>query len=90
MLYAAGGSFWVLSPSQGAAEGVRSRDNPPTQPRPVEAHLGTANSHEESSWCSWPSRDENEQRTRRLPENAGSNRRRHLEQNWARFRLKKI
>ena len=31
-----------------------------------------------------PSRDENEQRTRRLPENAGSNRRRHLEQNRAR------
>ena len=36
------GSFGVLSPSQGAAEGVRSRDNPPPQPRPVEAHLGTA------------------------------------------------
>ena len=42
MLYAAGGSFWVLSPSQGAAEGVRSRDNPPPQPRPVEAHLQAA------------------------------------------------
>ena len=37
-----GGSFWVLSPSQGAAEGVRNRDNPPPQPRPVEAHLDTA------------------------------------------------
>ena len=36
------GSFGVLSPSQGAAEGVRSRDNPPPQPRPVEAHLSTA------------------------------------------------
>ena len=38
------GSFGVLSPSQGAAEGVRNRDNPPPQPRarPVEAHLGTA------------------------------------------------
>ena len=42
MLYAAGGSFWVLSPSQGAAEGVRNRDNPPPQPRPVEAHLEAA------------------------------------------------
>ena len=29
------GSFGVLSPSQGAAEGVRNRDNPPPQPRPV-------------------------------------------------------
>ena len=37
-----GGSFGVLSPSQGAAEGVRNRDNPPPQPRPVEAHLSTA------------------------------------------------
>merc|ERR1739841_152361 len=37
-----GGSFGVLSPSHGAAEGVRSLDNPPPQPRPVEAHLGTA------------------------------------------------
>ena len=36
------GSFGVLSPSQGAAEGVRNRDNPPPQPRPVEAHLVTA------------------------------------------------
>ena len=36
------GSFGVLSPSQGAAERVRSRDNPPPQPRPVEAHLVTA------------------------------------------------
>ena len=36
------------------------------------------------------SRDENEQRTRRLPENAGSNRRRHLEQNWARSGVKKL
>ena len=36
------GSFGVLSPSQGAAEGVRSRDNPPPQPRPVEAHLSAA------------------------------------------------
>ena len=36
------GSFGVLSPSQGAAEGVRNRDNPPPQPRPVEAHLTTA------------------------------------------------
>ena len=36
------GSFGVLSRAQGAAEGVRSRDNPPPQPRPVEAHLGTA------------------------------------------------
>ena len=36
------------------------------------------------------SRDENEQRTRRLPENAGSNRRRHLEKNWARSGEKKI
>ena len=42
MLYAAGGSFGVLSPSQGAAEGVRNRDNPPPQPRPVEAHLSAA------------------------------------------------
>ena len=32
------GSFGVLSPSQGAAERVRNRDNPPPQPRPVEAH----------------------------------------------------
>ena len=36
------GSFGVLSPSQGAAEGVRNRDNPPPQPRPVEAHLEAA------------------------------------------------
>ena len=36
------GSFGVLSSSQGAAERVRNRDNPPPQPRPVEAHLGTA------------------------------------------------
>ena len=36
------GSFGVLSRAQGAAERVRSRDNPPPQPRPVEAHLGTA------------------------------------------------
>ena len=36
------GSFGVLSRAQGAAEGVRSRDNPPPQPRPVEAHLTTA------------------------------------------------
>ena len=36
------GSFGVLSPSQGAAEGVRNRDNPPPQPRPVEAPLGAA------------------------------------------------
>ena len=36
------GSFGVLSRAQGAAEGVRSRDNPPPQPRPVEAHLSTA------------------------------------------------
>ena len=36
------GSFGVLTHAQGAAEGVRSRDNPPPQPRPVEAHLGIA------------------------------------------------
>ena len=36
------GSFGVLTHAQGAAEGVRSRDNPPPQPRPVEAHLTTA------------------------------------------------
>ena len=36
------GSFGVLSRAQGAAEGVRSRDNPPPQPRPVEAHLQAA------------------------------------------------
>ena len=36
------GSFGVLTHAQGAAEGVRSRDNPPPQPRPVEAHLSTA------------------------------------------------
>jgi len=36
------GSFGVLSRAQGAAEGVRSRDNPPPQPRPVEAHLEAA------------------------------------------------
>ena len=36
------GSFGVLSRAQGAAEGVRSRDNPPPQPRPVEAPLGVA------------------------------------------------
>ena len=36
------GSFGVLSPSQGAAERVRNRDNPPPQPRPVEAHLQAA------------------------------------------------
>ena len=33
------GSFGVLTHAQGAAEGVRNRDNPPPQPRPVEAHL---------------------------------------------------
>ena len=42
MLYAAGGSFGVLSRAQGAAERVRNRDNPPPQPRPVEAHLQAA------------------------------------------------
>ena len=36
------GSFGVLTHAQGAAERVRNRDNPPPQPRPVEAHLGTA------------------------------------------------
>ena len=36
------GSFGVLSRAQGAAEGVRNRDNPPPQPRPVEAHLQAA------------------------------------------------
>ena len=36
------GSFGVLTHAQGAAEGVRNRDNPPPQPRPVEAHLTTA------------------------------------------------
>ena len=36
------GSFGVLTHAQGAAERVRSRDNPPPQPRPVEAHLVTA------------------------------------------------
>ena len=36
------GSFGVLTHAQGAAEGVRSRDNPPPQPRPVEAHLEAA------------------------------------------------
>ena len=36
------GSFGVLSRAQGAAEGVRSRDNPLPPPRPVEAHLSTA------------------------------------------------
>ena len=36
------GSFGVLTHAQGAAEGVRNRDNPPPQPRPVEAHLDTA------------------------------------------------
>ena len=36
------GSFGVLSHAQGAAERVRNRDNPPPQPRPVEAHLDTA------------------------------------------------
>ena len=36
------GSFGVLTHAQGAAERVRSRDNPPPQPRPVEAHLGAA------------------------------------------------
>ena len=36
------GSFGVLTHAQGAAEGVRSRDNPPPQPRPVEAPLSTA------------------------------------------------
>ena len=37
-----GGSFGVLSPSQGAAERVRNRDDPPPQPRPVQAPLVTA------------------------------------------------
>ena len=36
------GSFGVLTHAQGAAERVRSRDNSPPQPRPVEAHLVTA------------------------------------------------
>ena len=36
------------------------------------------------------SRDENEPRTRQMPENPGSNRRRHLEQNWARSGEKKL
>ena len=36
------GSFGVLSPSQGAAARVRNRDNPPPQPRPVEAPLSAA------------------------------------------------
>ena len=36
------GSFGVLTHAQGAAERVRSRDNSPPQPRPVEAHLTTA------------------------------------------------
>ena len=36
------GSFGVLTHAQGAAEGVRNRDNPPPQPRPVEAHLSAA------------------------------------------------
>ena len=36
------GSFGVLTHAQRAAERVRSRDNPPPQPRPVEAHLSTA------------------------------------------------
>ena len=36
------GSFGVLTHAQGAAEGVRNRDNPPPQPRPVEAHLEAA------------------------------------------------
>ena len=36
------GSFGVLTHAQGAAERVRSRDNPPPQPRPVEAHLQAA------------------------------------------------
>ena len=36
------GSFGVLTHAQGAAEGVRSRDNPPPPPRPVEAHLSAA------------------------------------------------
>ena len=36
------GSFGVLTHAQRAAEGVRNRDNPPPQPRPVEAPLVTA------------------------------------------------
>ena len=52
MLYAAGGSFWVLSPSQGAAEGgtATGTTRPPSRRAgrsPLEC------SHEESSWCSW-------------------------------------
>ena len=42
MLYAAEGQFWGATHAQGAAERVRSRDNSPPQPRPVEAHLTTA------------------------------------------------
>ena len=37
-----GGSFGVLTHAQGAAERVRNRDNPPPQPRSVEAPLTTA------------------------------------------------
>ena len=40
------GQFWGaesrLSDTKGAAEGVRNRDNPPPQPKPVEAPLSTA------------------------------------------------
>ena len=36
------GQFWGAVPIPGAAERVRNRDNPPPQPRPVEAHLVTA------------------------------------------------
>ena len=45
------GSFGVLSPSQGAAERVRNRDNPPPSRGRSNGPLG--HSHEESSWCSW-------------------------------------
>ena len=43
MLYAAEGQIWGAVPIPGGCrKGVRSRDNPPPQPRPVEAHLSTA------------------------------------------------
>ena len=46
------GSFGVLSRAQGAAEGVRSRDNPPPQPRPVEAHLQASEPRALGAKCS--------------------------------------
>ena len=53
MLYAAEGAVLGCCPHPRGLQKASAtyRDNPPPQPRPVEAPFGS--SHEESSWCSW-------------------------------------